>query len=89
MTGKYGPHEELFFFLIEKEPATMPDGESFSPFVNADIRAPFFSADVLKKCSLIALHLIAEERRNGEGCRIFGLGDEWEMECPKSPMWET
>ena len=22
--GKYGPHGELFFFLIHKEPATMP-----------------------------------------------------------------
>ena len=31
--GKYGPHGELFFFfLINKEPATMPEGETFSPF---------------------------------------------------------
>ena len=37
--GKNGPHGELFFFLIQKEP-----------------RTPFFSADVLKKCSLFALH---------------------------------
>ena len=49
---------------------------------------PLFSADVLKKCALIAL-MIAEERRNGEGCHVPGLGDEWEVGCPKSPMWES
>ena len=59
--GKYGPHGELFFFLIEKEPATMPGTETSSPFFTADIRTPFFSADVLKKCALIAMHLIGEE----------------------------
>ena len=44
-----------------KEPATVPGSETFSPFFNADIRTPLFSADVLKKCALIAFHLIAEE----------------------------
>ena len=38
--GKYEPHGELFFFLIQKEPATEPFGETFSPFFNADIRTP-------------------------------------------------
>ena len=33
--GKYGPHGELVFFLIQKEPATVPDGETFSLFINA------------------------------------------------------
>ena len=42
VTGKYGPHGELFFFLIQKEPATMPGSETFSPFFNADIRTPFW-----------------------------------------------
>ena len=51
---------------------------------------PFFSADVLKKCALIALHLIAEEGSGGQdGCHASGLGDEWEMGGPKSPMWES
>ena len=54
--GKYEPHGELFFFLIMREPATMPDHDNFSPFINADIRTPSFSADVLKKCALVALH---------------------------------
>ena len=90
--GKYGPHGELFFFLIQKELATVPGSETFSSFFNADIRTPFFSADVHKKCALaIALHLIAEEGRGGEdGCRAADLGgDEWKLGCPKSPMWES
>ena len=86
--GKHGPHGELFVFLIQAEPASMPGSETVSPFINADIRTPFFSADVLKKCALVALHLIAEEGRDGEGCRFHGLGDVWEIRCPKSPMWE-
>ena len=87
--GKHGPHGDFFFFLVDKEPATKPDGETFSPFIDVDTGTSFFSADVLKKCALIALHSIAEERRNGEGCHVPGLGDEWEMGCPKSPMWES
>ena len=47
------------------------------------------SVDVLKKCALFALRLIAEEGRNGEACDVFGLRDESEMGCPKSPMWES
>ena len=31
------------FFLMQKEPATMPGSETFSPFFAADIRTPFFS----------------------------------------------
>ena len=62
--GKYGPHGEHFFFLIQKEPAMASGNKNFSPFFDADIRAPFFSAGVLKKCALIALHVIAEEGRD-------------------------
>ena len=51
--------------------------------------ASLFSADVLKKFALIALHLMAEEARGGDGCHAPGLGDEWKMGCPKSPMWES
>ena len=39
---KHLPHGELFFFLIQKEPATMLGSETFSPFLEADIRTPFF-----------------------------------------------
>ena len=72
VAGKYGPHGELIFLLIQKEPATEQVGETFSPFFNADIRTTLFSADVLKKCALIALHLIAEEGRDGDGCHVLG-----------------
>ena len=88
--GKYGPHGELFFFLTQKEPATVPGSETFSPFFNADISTTLFPDDVLKKCALFALHFIAEEGRGGEdGCHAPGLGDEWKVGCPKSPMWES
>ena len=90
--GKYGPHGELFFFLIQKEPGARLGREIFSPFFDADIRTPLFSADVLKKCALIALHVISEEGRDGDGCHVPGLGDERKVGCPKSPMspmWES
>ena len=32
VSGKYGTHGELFFFLIQKEPVTVPVSETFSPF---------------------------------------------------------
>ena len=87
--GKYGPHGELFFFLIQNKPASTP-GSDLQPFFNnADIRTPLFTADVLRKCALVALHVIAEEGRDGDGCRVPGLGDEWKMGCPESPMWES
>ena len=89
--GKYGPHGELFFFLFQKEPATVLGSETFSPFFNADIRTLLFSADVLKKCALVALHLKSEE---GKGSECFvgllpDLGETWRFGCPKSPMWES
>ena len=67
----------------------MPGSETFSPFFNADIRTPLFSACVLKKCAIIALHIIAEEGRGADGCYAPGLEDEWKMGCPRSPVWES
>ena len=52
----------------------MPGSETVSPFLNADIRTSFFSVDVLKKCALIALHLIAEGRGGEGGCHAPDLG---------------
>ena len=77
--GKCGPHGELFFFLIQKEPTARPDSETFSPFFNADIRTPLFSVDVLKKCVLLALHIIAEEGRDGDGFQVlvWGMNGKW------------
>ena len=82
--GQYGPHGELSFFLIQKEPATMPGSETFSPFFAAEFRSFFFSADLLKKCALVALHLIAEEGKDSEsGCRIPEFGRHVETLLPR------
>ena len=51
--GTYGPHGELFFFPIQREPAMVSGSETFSSIFNADISTSLFSADVLKKCALI------------------------------------
>ena len=73
--GKFGPHGELFFFLIKKEPATIPDSETFSSFITA-----------LKKFALIAMHSVAE---GGEsGCQTPDLGDTRRFGCSNCPMWE-
>ena len=74
VAGKYGPHGELFFFLIQKEQATARNNETFSPFINPGIRFSCFSADVLKKCALIALHVMAEEATGGDGFQVPELG---------------
>ena len=38
--GKYGPHGELLFFLIQKKPAFVPDSEAFNSFIGDGIRVP-------------------------------------------------
>ena len=76
--------------LLQMEPAAMPGGETFSPFFAVDIRTSLFSADVLEKCALVALQVIAEEGRDEEvGRHAPDLKDEWKVGCPKSPMWES
>ena len=50
-------------------------------------RLPLFSADVLKKCALLAMHVMAKEGRDGDGFQVPGLGKEWKV--GKSPMWES
>ena len=47
----------------------MPGSETFSPFFNGDIRTPLFSADVLEKFALVALH-VTEGGRDGDGCHF-------------------
>ena len=81
--GKYGPHGELFCFLIQKEPAIAPNSETFSPFIDPGIRLPCFSEDVLKKCAFIALHVMAEEVRDGDGFQVPQLGAKWKNGLPK------
>ena len=84
MQGKYGPLGELLIFLIQKEQAVAPSNEIFSPFINPGIRFPCFSADVRKKCALIALHAVAEEAMGGDGFQqVPELMEEWKMVCQK------
>ena len=43
-----------------------------------------------RSVALIAIHFMAEGGGDGEdGCRAPGLGYEWKMGCPKSPIWES
>ena len=88
MPGKYGPHGEFFFFLIQSRQRCRAVRHS-ALFFDADIRTLLCSADVLEQCALLALRTIAEEGRDGDGCHGPGLGDEWNMGCPKSPMWQS
>ena len=83
VAGKYGPHGELFFFLMQKEPPIAPNSETFSPFINPAIRTPLFSADVLKKCALLAWHVMAEEGRDGDGFSSLRAGGRMGNGLPK------
>ena len=55
----------------------------FSPLINPGIRLSCFSADVLKKCALIALHVMAEEGRDGDGFQVPELKRRMENRLPK------
>ena len=52
---KYGPHGELFFFRIKKEPVASNEVSS----------NPFVSAETLNACALIGLHLLAAGGEEG------------------------
>ena len=54
--GKYGPHGELFCFLIQKEQVVAP---------NEVLPNPRASAETLKACALIGLHLLAADYEVG------------------------
>ena len=77
--GKYGTHGELFFFLVKKEQVVASNDVSSNPFV---------SAETLKACALIGLHLLAAEGEAGSGGgQSLDVGDMWRQGCPKSPEW--
>ena len=79
---KYGPHGELFFFLIKKEPfALTKDSGRFNPSVPAETH---------KACALIGLHLLAAGGVSGSsGSQSPDLGVVWRYGCPKSPDWDS
>ena len=49
---KHGPHGELFFFLLKKEPMVLSELVEFVPCI---------PAEAVKACALIGLHMMAEE----------------------------
>ena len=84
--GKCGPHGELFF---------LPDSQgrcrTVIPSVPSSMltSAPPSSLLMSSRSALLGTHLMAEEGREDDGCHVLGLGDEWKMGCPKSPMRES
>ena len=77
--GESGPHGELFFFLLKKEPRVVSDDVPSNPFV---------SAETVKACALVGLHQLAAEGGAGSsGSQFPDLGDMWRQGCPKSPEW--
>ena len=81
--GKCGPHGELFFFLIEKEPFALTMAVQFKPFV---------PAETLKACALIGLHLVAAGGESGSSssCGVFSqkLGGMPGLSGPGYPLWK-
>ena len=77
---KYGPHGELFFFVMKKERVTSNDVPS----------NPIVSAETLKACAPIGLHLlVAADEDGSSGSRSPDLGDVWRYGRPKSPDWDV
>ena len=75
---KYGPHGELFFFLLKKEPMVLSELTEFGPC---------FSAETVKACTLIGLHMMAEENSlRSDSDSSPDLGEMWKYGCPKSPV---
>ena len=71
--GKYGPHGELFFLLIQKESVVAS---------NVVLPDPFVSAETLKACALIGLHFLAAENEAGSGgSKSPDLGYIWRHGC--------
>ena len=77
--GKYGPHGELLFFLIKKEPVAVSNEVPFKLVL---------LVETLKVCALVGLHFLAAEGEAGSiGSQSPELGDMWRQGCPKSPEW--
>ena len=75
--GKYGPHGELFFFLLKKEPMVL--GELIEC-------KPCTSAERVNACAFIDWHMMAEEMPFGRTGTLLPI---WETcgryGCPKKP----
>ena len=74
--GKYGPHGGLFFFLLKKEPMVLSELMEFEPCI---------SADTVKACPLIGVHMMLVENALRLDSDSPDLGDTWRYRCPKRP----
>ena len=71
--GKCGTHSELFFFFYQEGAQAMP-------------LKPVVSAEALKACALIGLHLLAAEDEAGSSdSQSPDAADMWRYGCPKKP----
>ena len=64
--GKYGPHGGLFFFLIQKEPASMPGKETVCLVFNVDIR----TSSLLMSSRSVCLLPCASSRKKEEAGKM-------------------
>ena len=80
VSGKYGPHGELFFFfLLKKEPTVISELVEFGPCV---------SAETVIACASIGVHMMAEENALWLGSDLSpDIGEFWRNGCTKSPEW--
>ena len=79
IAGKCGPHGELVFFFIKKEPVAVSNEVPSNLFV---------SAETLKACALDGLHLFGSRGEAGSrGGQSPDLGDMRRQGCPKSLEW--
>ena len=74
-------HGELLFFLLKKQLMDLSELVEFGPCV---------SAERVKACALIGLHVMAEENflRSDSGSSP-DLGETWRYGCPKSLVWSS
>ena len=83
--------------LLERSREVWPHGELFLPYKKEPVVAsnevlpnPFVSAETLKACALIGLHLLAAGREAGSSaCQSSDVGDMWRHGCPMSPEWAS
>ena len=73
----YGPHGELFFFLLKKEPVVLSELVDFGPCISAET--------MMKACALIGPHMMAALRSDCDSSP--DPGEMWKYGCPKSPVW--
>ena len=80
---KYGPHGGLFFFLIQKKPAIVPNSEAFNSFIGDGFQVPELKGESESSDSYQAgnvnnetLHVLG---LHGSGDNISLVLQDWEL----------